>query len=301
LLSYDVVDNLAILFRSSSFHLSSFDSPKDEYGTAAYKMVEADDKLGGRAVQHRVVEGKETDKFGSYFEGALKYLTGGVESGFKHVEATPDAPHLYKVKGTDRGMSLSQVELSKSSLNSGDSFLLFANPSSVWVWHGEGANPDEKARANALAERMCSEGTVTVLDQGAGDDGDEAFWKYLGEGEIREADEADEAVEEFCPLLFKLPGGSDDEPEQVAKGEETTYGSPVAKIGRDHLSESDVMLLDSGWEVFLWMGGSADTASKVSAMAKAEAYCRDDPRTADLPLTLVKSGYEPYEFSAFFV
>jgi gelsolin len=279
------------------------ESSQDEYGTAAYKMVEADDKLGGRAVQHRVVEGKETPQFVSYFGGAdLRYLAGGAESGFRHVEATPDAPHLYRVKGTDRGMSLSQVDLAKSSLNSGDSFLLFANRSKIWVWHGQDANPDEKARAAALAERMCTEGTVNVLEQGAGDDEDADFWTYLGnEGEIREADDRDEAVEEFCPLLFKLPSDGDDEPEQVAKGEETTYGSPVAKIPRDHLQESDVLLLDSGWEIFLWMGASADKAAKVSALAKAEAYCRDDPRTADLPLTLVKSGYEPYDFSAYFV
>jgi gelsolin len=278
------------------------ESSQDEYGTAAYKMVEADDKLGGVAVQHRVVEGKESAKFRSYFDGPLTFLSGGAESGFHHVEPTVDVPHLYKVKGTDRGMSLSQVDLKKSSLNSGDSFVLFANGSSVWLWNGQGANPDEKARAVALAERMCTGATVTVLDQGSGDEDEAAFWEYLGsDGDIQEADEADEEIEEFCPLLFKLPEDPDDEPEQVAKGEEVTYGSPVAKMSRDHLSDSDVMLLDSGWEIFLWLGSQAGTAAKVSAMGKAEGYCKDDPRTADLPLTLVKSGYEPYEFSALFV
>lgn len=35
------------------------ESSQDEYGTAAYKMVEADDYLSGAAVQHREVQGHE--------------------------------------------------------------------------------------------------------------------------------------------------------------------------------------------------------------------------------------------------
>jgi gelsolin len=36
------------------------ESSQDEYGTAAYKMVEADDYLSGAAVQHREVQGHES-------------------------------------------------------------------------------------------------------------------------------------------------------------------------------------------------------------------------------------------------
>jgi gelsolin len=37
-----------------------FESSQDEYGTAAYKMVECDEFLGGKAVQHREVQGHES-------------------------------------------------------------------------------------------------------------------------------------------------------------------------------------------------------------------------------------------------
>lgn len=35
------------------------ESSQDEYGTAAYKMVESDDYVGGAAIQHREVQGNE--------------------------------------------------------------------------------------------------------------------------------------------------------------------------------------------------------------------------------------------------
>ncbi len=114
------------------------ESSQDEYGTAAYKMVEADDYLGGRPVQHRQVEGNESDRFRSYFaDRPLEYLEGGVETGFRHVEATPDKPVLYRVKGTRKTITLSQMPMRKTSLNEGDSFILFGGKARVWCWHGK--------------------------------------------------------------------------------------------------------------------------------------------------------------------
>lgn len=304
------------------------ESSQDEYGTAAYKMVEADDFLGGAAIQHREIQSHESSVrknskveqqrnpnhssfshnvlfyqlFQTYFSN-LTYLEGGVESGFNHVEPTPEEPHLYRIKGTEKGLSLTQVPISKSSLNKGDSFILMQNKATVWLWNGESANPDEKAKANAVAESMCTEGTVTTLDQGHGDEEDEAFWTILGDGEIQEADDKDEEIEEFAPLLFKLCDDPEEEPIQVAKGEKVKFGfgRPTAKLPKDSLSESDVFLIDAGWEVFVWIGKDADRSEKLSAMAKADAYCKTDPRTADLPLTIVKSGWEPSSFNQFFV
>merc|ERR1712122_335094 len=69
------------------------ESSQDEYGTAAYKMVECNEKLGGLPIQHRETQGYESSMFCSYFKG-LKYLVGGIESGFTHVEPSVETPHL---------------------------------------------------------------------------------------------------------------------------------------------------------------------------------------------------------------
>merc|ERR1711915_304596 len=228
-----------------------------------------------------------------------KYLEGGVATGFTHVEPTPEKPAMFKVKGTEKGMSLTQIAVSKSSLNEGDSFVLFASKAKVWLWNGSSANPDEKARANTLAENMCTEGTAVVLDQGAGDEEDGDFWAYLGEGEIQPADDSDSSVDAFAPLLFKLSPGED--AVQVAKGEMIKIGWAAAecKLPKDALDENDVFLLDAGWEIYVWVGSGADKSERLSAMSLADAYCKEDPRTSDLPLSFLKSGYESSSFNAF--
>jgi gelsolin len=210
--------------------------------------------------------------FRSYFDYKLTYLEGGVDSGFTHVEAAVDKPTLYKIKGTQNGLSMTQVSLTKTSLNGGDSFILKINASTVWVWHGAAANPDEKAKANAVSEKMCTRGTSVVLDQGAGDEEDGAFWGHLGtDGEIGDAEEGDEEIEEFTPLVFQVSGGGD--VSQVAKAETMKhFGKPVAKFDKGLLEKDNVYLLDAGWDIFLWIGSGSDKTEKLAGMSKADTY-----------------------------
>lgn len=47
---------------------------QDEYGTAAYKTVELDTYLGDKPIQHREVEGYESDLFKSYFPKGITWV-----------------------------------------------------------------------------------------------------------------------------------------------------------------------------------------------------------------------------------
>ena len=53
------------------------ESTQEKYGTAAYKMVELDDGLGGIAVQHCKVQERESEKILLYFKNRVTYLSGG--------------------------------------------------------------------------------------------------------------------------------------------------------------------------------------------------------------------------------
>ena len=88
------------------------ESTQDEYGTAAYKTVELDDKLGGAAVQHREVQESESKLFLDYFGGKqIMYLAGGVASGFKQVEEETRETALYQVKGRANNLLVKQVKV----------------------------------------------------------------------------------------------------------------------------------------------------------------------------------------------
>lgn len=240
--------------------------------------------------------------FLSYFD-ELIYLEGGVASGFNHVEPSEETPFLYRVKGRAKNLTLTQMPLSKSSLNSGDSFILYANPSTVWLWNGETAGGSEKYKAISEAEKLCTQGTAQVMDQGAGDDGEEfaAFWNYLGDGEIQPPTPDDE-VKEFVPVLYQVTEEPGAEPVEVATADEAaTKGQDVsAKLSRSLLDESNVFLLDSGWKVYAWIGTDATTSEKLMVFCKGDEYCKKDPRTACLPLEIVKSGKESCDFESYF-
>lgn len=111
---------------------------------AAYKTVELDMSLGGAAVQHREVQGSESDEFLSLFK-VVRYLEGGVASGFKHVDVDAFTTRLLQIKGR-RNIRVSQVKLSPDSMNSGDVFLLDAGRK-IYQWNGKGASNVEKTKA----------------------------------------------------------------------------------------------------------------------------------------------------------
>ena len=161
------------------------ESSQDEYGTAAYKTVELDDKLGGAAVQHREVESSESDLFCGHFPKGVRYLKGGVATGFKHVEdpATRE-PVLLRIKGTAGNMQLRQVRLKRTYMNSGDVFVM-DTVDALWQWNGAEASAHEKSKAAELCRLLQADDAarkhreIHVLDEGSPEgDGTAKEFKY---------------------------------------------------------------------------------------------------------------------------
>ena len=99
------------------------ESSQDERAVAAVKAVELDSVLGGRPVQHRETEGKESQLFQSMFR-SIRYLDGGIESGFTHAKPEEYEPKLFQVKKTKHTTRAFQVPLSVKSMHQGDCFVL---------------------------------------------------------------------------------------------------------------------------------------------------------------------------------
>jgi len=267
---------------------------QDEAGTAAYKTVELDDFLGGAPIQHREVQGYESSLFMTYFKNQIMILEGGIESGFNHVKPEEYRARLLHFKGK-KNVRVSEVPLSKDSLNSGDVFIL-DNGLKIYQWNGKQSAPAERFKASTVARAIDDErkglATVTVFEEGAKDA--KPFWDLLGgEGPVKSAAEggADEETKS-TKVLFQLSDASGKmEFKQVALG---------ADVKKSKLVSEDVMILDNGAEVFAWIGKGASAGEKKQALQFAHDYLIKFNRPAHTPISRILEGGENEVFNASF-
>jgi len=291
--TYKKKDSPALLF-DVHFWLGKF-TTQDEAGTAAYKTVELDDRLGGAPVQHREVQGYESALFMSYFKDQIKLLEGGVETGFRHVEPTKYQPRLLWIKGKKR-VRVTQVEMSHKSLNSGDIFIL-DNGLTIYQWNGKNAGIQEKTRgaqiSRALDDERQGKPKVIVVEDGH----EEAeFWKLLGgKGDVKSAAQGgadDEEPKAADKKLFRLSDASGKmEFKEVASGN---------SVKKSLLDSKDVFILDTGAEIFAWIGKGASVTEKKKSMQYAQEYLQKYSRPAYLPISRILEGGENETFSASF-
>jgi len=269
---------------------------QDEAGTAAYKTVELDDLLNGAPIQHREVMGHESTMFLTYFNNQIKLLDGGVETGFKHVEPEKYNPRLLWLKGKKK-VRVTQVDLKRESLNGGDVFVLDGGLK-IWQFNGSKAGPMEKMKGaqlcRALDDERKGKPTVTVLEESNADDAE--FWKHLGgKGAIKSAAEGgndDEEEKKGVKKLFRLSDAS-------GKLEFTEVGSG-ASVKRNLLDSNDVFILDTGAEVFAWIGKGASPDEKAKALQFAQDYLKKYNRPAYTPICRILQGGENEVFETSF-
>jgi len=266
------------------------DSSQDEMGVAAYKTVELDMSLNGEPIQHREVQGGESDEFLAIFK-TIRYLEGGVATGFKHVDRDAFTTRLLQVKGR-RNIRVLQVELSPSSLNSGDVFILDAGRS-IFQWNGKGSSQVEKVKALEVTKQIRDQerggnATISLLDEGSKDD-DKEFWKAFGAAKpskIKSADEGgddDKHARGGVVSLFQVSnaGGKLDMTEIKA--------SPLKK---ENLDTNDAFILDTGAGLFIWIGKGASNEEKLHSMKMATDFLKTKGYPNTTPVTRVVEGAE---------
>uniref|UniRef100_A0A668AV02 Advillin n=1 Tax=Myripristis murdjan TaxID=586833 RepID=A0A668AV02_9TELE len=126
-------------------------SSQDEQGAAAVYTIQLDEFLGLSPVQHREVQGHESDAFRGYFKQGIIYKKGGVASGMRHTETNSyNIERLLHVKGKKRVTAM-EVEMSWQSFNLGDVFLVDIGKTII-QWNGPSSNKQERLKGMLLAK-----------------------------------------------------------------------------------------------------------------------------------------------------
>lgn len=281
------------------------DTSQDEAGAAAIKTVELDDKLGDLPVQYRQVQGHETKEFTSLFPN-MNIMEGGTESGFNHVEPTEYEHRLFHVSGRGKKVRAKQIPLNLENLNNNDTFLLdagtvlynfYPDGASVWEKRGclEKANKIEAKRSGKVSDKFIIEG----CDGTCSSKEEEEFWKHFGGKPeslpAKSAYQAKKAAEEeaYATHVNKMfhitnEGGGAVTTEEVCSG--VLDKSILAK------EDDDVLVIDVGRIIYVWIGTSANREEIGHAMENAQNYLYSSGRPAHTPISRIFSGREPSDF-----
>lgn len=269
------------------------DSTQDEKASSAIWTVKLDNDLGGKAIQVRVVQGVEPKHFLHIFKGKMVTFMGGHASGFRNIHDydtyDKDGTRMFHVKGTSEwDTRAEQVPEKTSSLNSDDVFVL-ETPQMTYIWIGKESNEEEQTMARNVAPRISPGRNIVEVQE---EQEPEEFWKSIGgKSEYQKSRELPDK-----PLLESRLFKCSIEHEKF-KVEE------ICNFTQEDLSVDDVMVLDSGEEVFIWIGDGASEEEKKKSLQLAEDYIRTDPTERSLDNTViitVKQREEPKGFTALF-
>ncbi|KAM9235128.1 villin-1 isoform 2-T2 [Leptosomus discolor] len=252
------------------------DSSQDEQGAAAIYTTQMDDHLGTVAVQHREVQGHESETFRAYFKQGLVYKKGGVASGMKHVETnTYNIQRLLHVKGK-KNVVAAEVEMSWKSFNRGDVFLLDLGQLII-QWNGPESNRNERLKAMTLAKDIrdrerggrAKVGVVDGEDEDASPGLMQVLTRVLGEkGDIKAAT-PDDQVDQKLKSALKLYHVSN------ASGNLIMQEVAIRPLTQDMLLHEDCYILDQGGlKIFVWKGKNANKEEKQQAMSRALGFIK---------------------------
>uniref|UniRef100_A0A8B9V011 Villin 1 n=1 Tax=Anas zonorhyncha TaxID=75864 RepID=A0A8B9V011_9AVES len=243
------------------------ESSQDEQGAAAIYTTQMDEYLGTVAVQHREVQGHESETFRAYFKQGLIYKKGGVASGMKHVETNSyNVQRLLHVKGK-KNVVAAEVEMSWKSFNRGDVFLLDLGQLII-QWNGPESNRAERLKAMTLAKDIrdrerggrAKVGVVDGENEGATPELVQVLLQVLGEKRDIKAAIPDNQVEQIHNNSLKLYQHA------PARG-----AAPVGCLNfcRRPLSQDCYILDYGGHKIFVWKGKNSTKEEKQQAMSRA--------------------------------
>lgn len=241
------------------YYWQGLNSTADEKAASAIHTVKLAGELGGKAIQVRVVQGFEPRHFLKIFKGKIVVFTGGKSSGFKNVHDHDsydvDGTRLFRIRGTcAEDVRATQVPEVAGSLASDDVFIL-ETPANTYIWNGRGASDFEHSMGSSVSKTISPDRSAIVIEEG---EEPEEFWAALG-GKGEYDTEIDPPGAPFLePRLFHCSiHGKKFRVEEIAIFEQ------------DDLDPDDIMVLDGGDEVYVWIGQGATEEEREKSLDMA--------------------------------
>lgn len=269
------------------------ETTQDEAGAAAIFTVQLDDQLDGAPVQHREVQEHESQKFQNYFKSGIRYMPGGVASGFKKQEINDAGEkRLFQVKGK-KNIRVRQVDLSISSMNKGDCFILDAG-NDIYVYVGKNAKRVEKIKATSAANQIRDQdhngrARVQIVDEFSSEIELEHFFQVLGSGSpsqvpdesTSEDDEAFERKDVDATTLYTVTDASGQ-----------LKVTPVAQkpLKQEMLNTNDCFILDTGSGIYVWVGKKATEQEKKQSLSRAQGFLQTKKYPSWTKVTRIVEG-----------
>uniref|UniRef100_A0A671V252 Scinderin like a n=1 Tax=Sparus aurata TaxID=8175 RepID=A0A671V252_SPAAU len=256
---------------------------RDELGASAILTISLDNSMGGVATQVRVTQGQEPPHFVSMFKDKflVVHLGGtsreGVDKQMLSNERFTSNPPSVCVSPT-------QVEPTASALNTNDVFVL-KTPEALYLWKGKGQTGEEMDAARYVASLLG--GAVTEVEEG---EEPAPFWASLGGKKAYQTSKTLQMAVS-APRLFACSNKTGRLIAEEVPGEFT----------QGDLLPDDVMILDTGAQVFVWIGKEANEAEKTGSAKIVQDYLDSDPSgRSGIPITTIKQKEEPRIFTGWF-
>ena len=284
---------------------------QDEAGTAAYKTVELDEFLHGAATQHREIQQQPSEEFLSLFRH-IRILSGGVRSGFTHVEPEEKKEvltllRIFKHPGSGRisPIIVHEVEPTWESLDENDVFVLDKGDK-IWVWQGKKCSPMEKAKAAQVVNDLTLAKHIDVevlsqlesrsriiVDLLGGKEADHSSFQASRPGYFSRSLQSKPENSRPCKL-FRLSDATGTLSFDLIKD--------GGRVQQSDLDGNDVFILDTGSQLWVWQGLGASEREKHLWLKVAQAYVRqlqeaeDDSEAYLIPISKVNQGHESPSF-----
>uniref|UniRef100_A0A8D2LHS8 Villin like n=1 Tax=Varanus komodoensis TaxID=61221 RepID=A0A8D2LHS8_VARKO len=298
---YIIINKTRTGFSTDLHYWIGRDSSQDEQGAAAFYVTQLDDELGGNPVQHREVQGHESETFKSYFKNGIIYKKGGVASGFKHVETNVyNIKRLLHIKGK-KHVAATEVDLTWDSFNKGDAFLLDLGKVLI-QWNGPFSLHSFMRQAMALA-RSIRDGErggraqIGIIDNEK--DCPELMQimrAALGERhrDLREAmpdAKADELQKANVRLYHVYENGKDLVVQEIA----------TRPLTQDLLQHEDCHILDQGgFKIYVWRGKDSSKEEKAAAFSRAVGFIQAKGYPPTTNVEVINDGAESAMFKQLF-